>query len=135
MTSPTHAQVHADHRQRGDDVRHWRDDVATWNAEQKTVFAALQAAVAAQTAALEAHAGVLGEHEGTLLEHEHYIVECEKLGRPEVAGSVERAWADSHDQEAVRHAGLREAHERIRRHHYTVMARLRLAAKALAESM
>ncbi len=130
MTLATAEQLHADHRLWEEEVAMWRDDIALWQEEQQERMAELEQAIGAHAAALEQHAEEIVQHEEDTVQHEHFLAELLKCGGPN-GGDAEEAWQETHAAERARHAGQREAHERIKRHHHTAMAKIGVVIAAL----
>jgi hypothetical protein len=125
----THEEIHADHRLWENEIRMWREDTSAWQQEQNALLAELERALGGHGRLMEKHAEQIGVHEGDIGRHEHFIAECEKTARE--AGTVEESLSESHIQEEARHMGQRSTHERIKKHHHQVMARMRLVIDAL----
>lgn len=130
MTQATCAEMHTDHRHWEDELAMWKQDIACWRAEHRERLAEIKQATAAHESALEEHANALRVHDEEIVQHEHLLAELLKLGRPD-DGEVEGALEEMHSEERARQAGHREAHERIKRHHDTAMARLSVLVAAL----
>jgi hypothetical protein len=80
--------------------------------------------------ALRAHAQAIDRHQVELAEEEAIRQhECE-IALVERAGGLE---AGPHEAQAARHPLRRPAHERLKRYHHTVLARVSLLLKAIAE--
>lgn len=133
MTQATLEQLHADHRHWEEEIAMWRDDIALWREEHQKLLARLEQAVGANAAALEKHADEIVQHEEDTLQHEHFLAELLKSGGPD-GGDAEEAWQETHADERARHAGQRETHARIKRHHHTAMAKIAVVIAALKSS-
>ena len=134
MPTATHASMHQNHRQWLSDNKMWRCDIAAWQQEFKTVTQELkqvEAALMEHEQALQIHAAAIRVREQDLTAHEHALAEYER-GE---AGDQLIALARAHDQEAAKHAQQSEAHERIKRHHHLVMAKVVELRKSLAKAL
>ena len=130
MTDPTREQMHAEHRLWSDESAMWREEISHWKDEHRQRLEELEQAIACHASALEEHAMALGQHDTDATQHEHFLSELLKSGRPD-GGDAEASWKEKHEEERARHAGCRDAHERIKRHHHTAMAKLSILMSAL----
>ncbi len=130
MTLATAEQLHADHRYWEEEIAMWREDIAMWREERQKRMAELEQAIGAHAAALEQHAEDIVQHEADTVQHEHFLAELLKSGGPN-GDDAEEAWQETHADEQARHAGQRDAHERIKRHHHTAMAKMAVVIAAL----
>jgi uncharacterized coiled-coil protein SlyX len=130
MSQITRDQMHAEHQLWEGEISHWREEIARWKKEHQDRLAELEQAIAAHASTLEEHANALGQHEENTVQHEHFLAELLKSGRPD-GGDAEDSWLQTHTEERNRHAGQRDAHERIKRHHHTAMAKLAVLMAAL----
>ncbi len=112
----------------------WRDDIHQWRREYDAAQLALTTALTSHNAALIDHAKAIDKHEKEVVKAEHNIMECERTNHPAMEvrdRDHTKAHADeTHDQEL-----LQETHERIKRHHYSTMARLAVLVQALGADM
>lgn len=125
MATVTHATMHHDHRQWLSDNDMWRCDIANWQQEFKKVAADLkqiEAALKEHEQALQVHAAAIRLREQELAAHEHALAEYER-GE---TGAELISLAQSHEKEARKHAQQCDAHERIKRHHHEVVAKVGL---------
>ncbi len=133
--SSSHAAMHSDHRHWGCEIAAWRDDVGLWQHEIDKALsdlAGLERTLRGHAEALRGHAEQIRSHEEELREHE------EALARYEHGGPGEEkliGMALYHNAEAALHDRQREAHERIKKHQHTVLARWSLLLRALGEAM
>jgi len=100
----------------------WRDDIAIWKQGHQNALDELkriEKRLIEQADALESHINQLDSHEANTLQHEHAVVaECRDQTKP-----TPHSLAD-HAKETTEHQHLRDAHERIKKHHHTVMAHI-----------
>jgi chromosome segregation ATPase len=133
--SSTHAAMHSDHRHWGCEIANWCDDVGVWRHEIEKALADL----AGLERILRAHVGALRDHAEQIRSHEQDLTEHEEaLARYEQGGPGEErliGLALHHNAEAAHHDRQREAHERIKKHQHTVLARWSLLLRALSEAM
>ncbi|HVK11432.1 MAG TPA: hypothetical protein VM597_21865 [Gemmataceae bacterium] len=125
MTSTLNQDLHADHRAWLADLSLWQDDVREWRAELGRALDDLRAAeglLRAHAQGIDEHAVELDAEEEAVRQHECGIVLVER------AGGLE---AGPHDDQAARHPRRREAHERLKKYHHTVLARVSLLLKAI----
>ena len=126
MTDSVNQDLHADHRVWLADLSLWQDDMAEWRAELGKALENLREA----ESALRAHAQGLDEHQ-VELDREEEAIRQHECGIA-LAG---RAGLDAtpHDSQAARHPQRRAAHERLKKYHHTVLARVSLLLKAIAQ--
>lgn len=127
----THTAAHKDHQQWQNENAMWRDDTQQWQKEHQAALQELTAAIKCHTDALNDHLGSIGQHETNVLESERIIADSERAGTP----TTDKGHTEPHQQEARQQAQLREAHERIKRHHYSAMAKLAVVTKAMGACM
>jgi len=133
MTTTTLANLHSDHKHWRNEIKMWRDDLEEWKQEQAQLLSDIEIALGANVAGLKEHAGSIGEHEKNVVHHEHFIAECERSATPPPR-NVANLFTEDHEKEASKHAGIRQAHERIKRHHHRAMARLAVVLQALGQA-
>jgi hypothetical protein len=112
----------------------WRCDIAAWQQEFKTVktdLAQVEAALKEHEQAMQVHAAAIRLRERDLAAHEHALAEYER-GE---TGAQLIPLAHAHDQEGTKHAQQREAHERIKRNHHLVLAKVAQLRKSLAKAL
>jgi hypothetical protein len=135
MTATTHTQMHSDHRKWRSEDDLWRLEIAEWQQEIAAALIDLQKlgmALCDHEKALEVHAAAVRACEQTMLEHEHAIADEQKRDGA-LAGVV--AQTEGHQGEAQHHAAQRAAHERLKKHHHTLMARWNVLKQALIKPM
>jgi hypothetical protein len=134
MATGSHADMHAEHRRWLDDEALWRDELAVWHKELEAALAGLKqtdAGLQDHRSGLEAHGEDLRTEAEALAGHETALAEFEH-GSVRGGGEELIRLAKAHRDAAARHARRRNAHERLKRHHHTVMARAARLGKALA---
>jgi len=122
MTTKMHTELHSDHQHWRNEIKMWREDIEAWKKEQAKLLSDVEVALGANVSALKEHGGSISSHEASVVHHEHFIAESERSSMP--SGNAEVGLAEDHRKEAGKHAGLREVHERIKRHHHRAMAKL-----------
>ena len=132
MTTATTEAMHADHRVWAMSLSQWQDDLALWHQELIRAGEELRKAGAildAHASGLDAHARLLRRETEEVEDHEH-LMAC--VARHQ-ADHDRVAQAGGHDAEATRYTRLRDAHERLKRYHHQLMAKVSVLAKAVAE--
>jgi hypothetical protein len=122
--------MHAEHRQWLSDDAMWRDDLAAWEGEVNEALEGLKMlgeALRKHGEALRSHLATIGREEEVANYHEKAIADYEAGG----SGVPLLHTAQIHQQTGARHVHKRLAHERLKRHHHTVMAHWNLLFKAL----
>jgi len=121
--------MHHDHRQWESDVSMWRDDIDLWEQGHQNALKELKRIderLAEQAEALESHVDQLDSHAANTLQHEHAVAaECHDHAEPTPNSIAE------HLKEATAHQHLRDAHERLKKHHHTVMAHIAMLKATL----
>jgi hypothetical protein len=126
--------MHHEHRQWLSENDLWRCDIGSWQEELRRAVVGLkeiEAALKEHETALQTHAAAIRLREQELATHEHALAEYER-GE---AGAELLGLARTHKAEAAKHAQQRDAHERIKRHHHEVIAKMSLLHKALAKAV
>lgn len=134
MTAALHVEMHADHTHWNTELSLGEDDIGIWQMKIDKALGELdylRSALQDQRKALEAHADAMRLHREHLAKHEKALAEYEK-GEP-----VEEliAMAPDHQKEGAKHGQERNAHERIKKHHHTMIAQFSLLLKALAKPL
>ena len=127
----SHALMHREHRQWLSEDELWRGDIASWQNELKAALADLaqvEKALREHEKALEVHAAAIRCYEQDAAAHEHLLAEYEQGDM----GEKLIALVQAHQKGADKHSQQRVAHERIKKHHHTVIARCNLLLKSLA---
>jgi hypothetical protein len=133
MATVTHATMHHDHTQWLSENDMWRCDISAWQEEFRKAAADLkeiEATLKEHEKALQVHAAAIRLRGQELASHEHALAEYER-GE---TGTELIPLAQAHDKEAAKHTQQHDAHERIKRHHHTVMAQVSMLHKAVAKS-
>jgi chromosome segregation ATPase len=134
MATATHAEMHAEHRNWSTEHAMWRDEIQLWREElqkARSELSSLEAILRDHEQALDAHLETISEHEAAEHEHEQALAAY----RSESADEKLVRMAPIHESEAKRHRQQRDAHERVKKHQHTLMARWSLLLKALREAM
>lgn len=132
MTTETPEKMHADHRRWESALSQWNDDLAEWDKELVQASQALRdagAALDAHAAGVDAHARLMRREGQEVEDHEHLLA-C--VARHQ-ADHDRIGQCGGHDAEGCRFARLRDAHERLKKYHHALMAKVSLLAKAAAE--
>jgi hypothetical protein len=133
MTTLTHADMHHQSRFWQNEEALWRDDIRAWEEELTQTLAEaerLNAALSNHEKTLRSHAAAIRLHGQDEATHVHALAEYERGG----LGADMLGLAHEHQEKINMHIRQRQAHERIKRRHHTVMAHWRLLLKALAEA-
>jgi septal ring factor EnvC (AmiA/AmiB activator) len=138
MTSETpiienHADMHRDHREWNSEQICWRNDLRSWQhelANAREELKQIEAALKDHETTLQKHGSAVRLSEQEMDAHEHALTEFEQGG----AGDELLAMIQKHRQEASLHAEQRAAHERLKRQHHAVVARLRHVLAAFSEA-
>lgn len=134
MTVDPHAVLLADRRHWLNDLTRWQHDLSTWRQELASAIAELRRA----EVALEDHRRALESYGDELQGEKDILVEFEvAVGDFESGESVPGAVtpAEMHEVRAGRHPHLWDAHERLKKYHHSVVAKITMLLKALAEPM
>ncbi len=134
MTTSIHEELHHNHIVWKSELSQWRDDVALWKKEMyqaELQLKDLERALKAHREALDAHATSVQDRMLQTNKHESAIAAYE-AGE---AGEDLPAMAVAHEREVKSQDVQRQAHERIRRHHHSVMANWSLLLKAIDHQM
>jgi len=127
--------MQADHRQWDYVHSTWRVDIDRWKKEHESglsQLAKLQEMIRQHGEALESHAQAIERHQQGLRDHGRAMSEYQNQG----AGKpVQETMADKHRELAGHHTTQHEAHERIKKHHHTVMAHLTALTTAIEAAM
>jgi len=123
--------LHSEHRDWESDASLWKDELETWLKELSRASGDLRRA----ERALEAHAQVPDRHTLDLLPEERDVRRHERA-MAQVAGGGRAQPVlppGDHTAAAERHRKMRDAHERLKKYHHTVLARVAVLLKAIAE--
>jgi hypothetical protein len=123
--------LHTEHRDWETDVSLWKDELETWLKELSRASGDLRRA----ERALETHAQALDRHTLDLLAEEREVRRHERaMAQAAGGGRGELALPPGdHTAEAERHRKMGDAHERLKKYHHAILARLAVLIKALAE--
>lgn len=130
----THSEMHSDHRQWSSEETLWEDDIQIWEGELDAALGdikQLAEVIGEHRKCLEAHGDAVRAARAHRAKHEHALAEYER-GE---TGEDLVVLAQKHEEEGAKHCEQRQAHERVKRHHHTVMAHWRLLLKALSKEM
>lgn len=133
-TEETLAQIHADHVRWRSESQWWREEAGFWQDEAQRAIEDLkqvQSAFDAHVDALREHAAAIEHQDQFVVEHEHSLAEVLAQGVDPDKQRLE----GHHDEESIRHGAQRAAHERIKRHHFSTIARWQLLLRSLGEAM
>ena len=124
--------MHSEHRQWLSDDSMWRDDLALWRKEideSLDELGKLEDALHAHRANLQIHLDTFMAGEKEQEAHEHALAEFE---RGDTRNELQLlAMAKAHKKHADEHVQQRQAHERLKKLHHTMMAHWALLFKAL----
>jgi hypothetical protein len=129
------AQSHADHRYWQSELDMWAEDITNWKTEQADALAELRRIadeICEHGKALDEHNeknAVLGSG---LHAHEKELARSMKTG---VEGDMHEEFCSYHERDAVDHGHQRDAHERIKKHHYRSMAQVAMLKAAMEAAM
>jgi hypothetical protein len=131
----TYPGMQADHRQWDYIHSTWRVDIERWRGEHEASLlqlAKLQEMIRQHGEALESHAKAIERHQESLRDHGRAMSSYQGHGAGE---PLQETMASKHRENAERHEMHRDAHERIKKHHHTVMAHLTMLKTALEAAM
>jgi hypothetical protein len=131
----TFASMQDDHRQWNYECLKWRADIERWQGEHEAALsdlAKLEEFVRQHGAALQCHAEALEQRQRSLHDHDRAISEYARQARGE---RTQEKFAEAHREHVRRHDAQQDAHERIKKHHDTAMARLETLKTAIEAGM
>lgn len=134
MSVPIHMEMHCDHQHRLNEIGLWQEQLNHWRGElQESLrnMERLQTALTCHEQALQKHAQELDHDCTSLHEHEHALAEFER-GE---TGMDLVSLAQKHRDERSRQDERRAVHERIKKHHHSLMAQWHLLFGALTKPM
>lgn len=134
MSISTNAEMHAEHRLWSSEHAMWRDDIELWRKEHQQVLADLTRLVQVLKThdhALAAHLSDINTHQAAEQTHERALAGSSPGNATENLAEM----AAKHQAEAYHHRQQREAHERIKKHHHSVIARCSMLFKAIPDPM
>jgi len=134
MTTMASAQLemHDDHNHWLSDHSMWRDDLALWQGELDQAFEGLkqlEKALGSHREALQEHLKTIDIQEKGLRKHEHALADYQRGG----LGADLKPMAEAHKQRAEKQKKHSAAHERLKKHHHTLMAHWSLLLRSLTE--
>lgn len=134
MSSAIHTEMHCEHKHLRNEIALWQEQINHWREEFREALAGLERlkqSLACHDQALQKHAEELDRECTRLQEHEFALAEYERGG-----GSAELvSLAQRHKEELTLQARRRDAHERIKRHHHSLMAQWHLLLDAISKPM
>ncbi len=126
--------MQADHRQWSEAHRQWRQDIEFWQDEHKNAIARLaemQKVIQQHGEALADHARAVQQSEKAAAEHDREIADF-LAGRGSLPQDVV---ANEHQEQERSFDQQKGAHERIARHHESVMAQVEALEKVFGAGM
>jgi hypothetical protein len=127
-----HLEMHSEHRQWLSDNALWRDEAVLWQNEIDNALKEmkkLEDALRDHRKELNNHLATISAEEKIVAEHECALADFEKGGPGDSLVSMAR----THKQTADNHSQQRQAHERLKKHHHTVIAYWSLLLKSLTQ--
>jgi hypothetical protein len=134
MATADHMEMHFEHKQLLNELALWQEQLGLWRQEFREALAEidrLKISLKSHDEALQKHADDLDRECTRLQDHEHALADYERGG----SGQELIALAKNHTKELSSQLNRRAVHERIKRHHHSVMAQWRLLFDALTKSM
>ena len=113
----------------------WRVDIERWRGEHESAlskFVKLEEMIRQHGESLESHAQAVERQQEGLRDHGRAMAEYQHQGAGE---RLQETMAVKHREHAQRHKTVHEAHERMKKHHHTVMAHLRALQAAIEAAM
>jgi hypothetical protein len=126
--------MHRDHCQLRSEDDLWWLEIAAWQQELQSALkdlSKLEAALKDHEKSLEIHAAAIRSYEQDVGEHEHALAAFEQGG----SGGELVDLAKAHGDEISQHQRRRQAHERIKRHHHSMMAQWNLLLRAIGKEL
>lgn len=128
MNKHNHLKTHQDHGRWESDLEMWSLDLKMW--EEEAV--ALNDALSFITEAVKKHEESLMDHLKTLMDHRDKLNQHEKDITYLIEGTpLDDKLMESHNLEDKQHEIYRNAHERLKRYHHTLIALTKGLKKAL----
>lgn len=134
MATADHLEMHFEHKQLMNEFALWQEQVNHWRQEFRGALAEierLKSSLKSHDDALQKHAEELDRECTRLQGHEQALVDFERGG----SGQELIALAQDHTKELSSQLNRRAVHERIKRHHHSLMAQWRLLFDALSKPM
>lgn len=114
-----HLKIHQDHLKWKSDLEMWSLDLKMWEDEIKT----LKDSLSFIEEAVKNHEDSLMDHIKSLMDHHEKLDHHEKDITFLIEGStLDTKLVEYHDLEDIQHEINRNAHERLKRYHHTVVA-------------
>ena len=128
MKKYDHLKIHQDHRLWESDLQMWSVDLRMWDEEAE----ALNSTLSYINQAIVKHEEALMDHLKSLIDHRDRLNQHEKDITILVEGTpLDTSLLGAHTSEGKHHEIYRHAHERLKRHHHTIMALTKGLKKAL----
>lgn len=127
-----HADMHRDHKEWYSEQVCWRNDLRSWQHElvnAKEDLKQIESALKDHETTLQQHGSAIRLNEQEMDQHEHSLTVYEQGGE----GAELLAMVEKHRQEAKLHADQRAVHERLKRQHHAVLARLERVLQLFAD--
>ncbi len=131
----TFAEMHSDHRQWASEHSMWSDDLELWCSQYESALAEvkkLEDMMRQHGEGLDAHSQIISRIQHSLEDHERSMAAYQRDGS---GAEGQEGMCANHAQQADRHNHQREAHERIKRNHHTMMAHLTMLKAAIEANM
>ncbi len=125
--------MHEDHRNWQSEHSMWKQDLASWNKQIDLGLSKLDELAQLmrhQQQVLAEHDDTIDKQEESLQSHEHKLVGCEKLGI-----EYQQSLTEKHFEMQKQIDRARVVHERIKKYHHELMARLVQLGKAMDKPM
>lgn len=121
MSKTVQEQLHGDHQRWRGDHEGWWGDIDEWKKQIRSALRDLRDVedmLRDSLDALDGHADAIWTSEQYMRAHEVGLYEEVRAGE----SATDPRWKHTHHEEAARHERLRDAHERIKKHHHAVSA-------------
>jgi hypothetical protein len=132
MAENTHLEMHRDHQYWLKDGAFWRDEISLWKEDaQKALgdMTQLENALRELVQSICAHEESVNQHLVKITTHEHSVSEFEQKRAGDSLQLL--TLAKAHKQEEADHVQQRQAHERLKKQHHTIMAQWNMLLKEL----
>lgn len=134
MADPLHLEMHIDHKHQLNELALWQESLGLWHAELAMALRdidRLKGALESHDKALREHAAELDQAVEQINRHEHALAQHER-GETEPALI---AMVQEHRDNMARRQAMQKIHERIKKHHHSLIAQWRLLFDALTKPM
>jgi hypothetical protein len=134
MTHSVHTEMHCEHKHLLNEIALSQEQLSHWRQEFREALGnveRLKNALTCHDEALQKHAEELDRECTRLQQHEHALVEYERGG----TGAELVSMVQQHKDELARQSRARATHERIKKHHHSLMAQWRLLFDAMTNPM